>query len=228
MTAFSPQLQLETLYILNKQGRILTTRDHHLSPGARFVLIRSASACAWAIRADIQDSLAAHIDDLARQEIAVDDLRRQPVHAERYTALLGGRIDSGPAFTFPESLPHSTGTIVIDEVAMLKENFQGWSARELPDCSPIVGVVEQHHAISVCFSARTSTVSAEAGVETTARFRGRGLGSRVTAAWAWAVRGSGRLPLYSTSWSNKASLGVARKLGLEMCASDWSLWDEHG
>ncbi len=116
-------------------------------------------------------------------------------------------------------------TVRIDRVALLHQNFRGWTASEIPECSPILAVVEKGHAISICFCARKSAVAAEAGVETAAPFRGRGLGSRVTAAWALAIRSSGRLPLYSTSWSNGSSLGVARKLGLEMCASDWSLSD---
>ncbi|MXZ22396.1 MAG: GNAT family N-acetyltransferase, partial [Caldilineaceae bacterium SB0665_bin_25] len=33
----------------------------------------------------------------------------------------------------------------------------------------------------------------------------------------------GRVPLYSTSWENGASLAVARKLGLVAYASGWSL-----
>ena len=70
-----------------------------------------------------------------------------------------------------------------------------------------------------------SAAAAEAGVETAARFRGRGLAPQVTAAWALAIRASNRLPLYSTSWSNEPSLAVARKLGLKPCASDWSLSD---
>jgi hypothetical protein len=45
----------------------------------------------------------------------------------------------------------------------------------------------------------------------------------VTAAWAAAIRASGRIPLYSTSWSNTGSLAVARKLGLSVYASDWSV-----
>jgi hypothetical protein len=36
---------------------------------------------------------------------------------------------------------------------------------------------------------------------------------------------SGRIPLYSTSWTNHASLAVARKLKLMPYASSWSLLD---
>ena len=56
-------------------------------------------------------------------------------------------------------------------------------------------------------------------------YRGRGYGPRVTVAWAEAIWASGRVPLYSTSWDNKASLAVARKLGLAAYASGWSLSD---
>jgi predicted GNAT family acetyltransferase len=86
--------------------------------------------------------------------------------------------------------------------------------------SPVLAVVEAGHAVSVCFCARRSDVAAEAGLQTAEAFRGRGFGTRVTAAWALAIRASGRIPLYSTSWTNGASLAVARKLGLVAYASD--------
>src|SRR4051794_13938248 len=54
--------------------------------------------------------------------------------------------------------------------------------------------------------------------------RGRGLGARVTAAWARAVSDLGRLPMYSTAWDNAASLAIARKLQLIMSATDWSVY----
>ena len=45
----------------------------------------------------------------------------------------------------------------------------------------------------------------------------------VVAAWAHAIRAEGRTPLYSTSWDNAASQGVARKLGLVIYGTDFSL-----
>ena len=137
--------------------------------------------------------------------------------------LLKGRVDSGPSFVFPEAIAKPSGTDCVDDVALLDHNFSGWQASEVPECAPIVGVVEDGQAVSVCFCARRSDVAAEAGVETAVEFRGRGLAPRVTAAWGLAIRASGRIPLYSTSWSNEASLAVARKLGLVAFASTWSV-----
>ena len=77
--------------------------------------------------------------------------------------------------------------------------------------------------MSVCFCARRAGFAAEAGLETAPPFRGLGLGPRVAAAWALAMRASGRTPLYSTAWSNAASLAVARKLGLIPYAATWNL-----
>ncbi|MHC5544420.1 GNAT family N-acetyltransferase, partial [Singulisphaera rosea] len=62
-----------------------------------------------------------------------------------------------------------------------------------------------------------------AGLDTAPAYRRRGYALRVTAAWADAVRSSGRIPLFSTSWENAGSLGVARALGLRVYATDWSV-----
>ena len=113
----------------------------------------------------------------------------------------------------------------IDELSLLERHFRGWTADEIPERSPIMAIMKDGAAISVCFCARRSATAAEAGVETAERFRGRGLGARVTAAWARAIEATGRVPIYSTSWTNSASLALARKLSLDLCASDWSLWD---
>ena len=138
-------------------------------------------------------------------------------------ALVEGQCDSGPAFTFPDELARPHGTVLIDDQEALGRHFPGWTASEVPYRTPIVAVVEKGRAVSVCFSSRRSHVAAECGVETAAGYRGRGLATRVTAAWARAVRATGRVPLYSTSWSNAPSLAVARKLGLIPYAGRWSI-----
>ncbi|MGE0702325.1 MAG: GNAT family N-acetyltransferase [Vicinamibacterales bacterium] len=166
------------------------------------------------------------MDALARGEPPVRDFERNPLHAQQYVALLGGRVESGPAFTFPEVIPPPRDIIAIDHHVPLERHFRGWTEQEVRERAPILAVIEDGYAVSVCFCARLSTEAAEAGLETAEPFRGRGLAPRVTAAWALAIRASGRFPLYSTSWTNGASLAVARKLGLNTCAFDWNVYGD--
>lgn len=179
--------------------------------------------CAWGVHAAVPRELASELDDLARREPPALDVHGPPVHEQSYVSLVGGRIYSGPAFIFPDAVPAPVDVVAVTDASLLEHHFRGWTADEIPGRSPIIAVVEEGHAVSVCFCARRSAVAAGAGLETADRWRGHGLGPRVTAAWARAVRASGRLPIYSTYWSNNASLAVARKLGLITCASDWSL-----
>jgi hypothetical protein len=220
----TPDLQLQTLFVLDAEGRITSTREPGPNRPPAFSLVRSATACAWALRAGVPEELAGEVCRLAREEPPILDLRDVPVHADRYVSLLGGRVESGPAFTFPDAVVQPADVVVIQDERLLERNFRGWEAGEIAaGRSPVVAVVEGGHPVSVCFCARRSAVAAEAGLETAEAFRGRGFGPRVTAAWASAIRASGRIPLYSTSWSNDASLAVARKLGLLAYASDWSV-----
>ena len=220
----TPALHLHTLFVLDDRGRMAATREPGPTLPPHLSLVRSAATCVWAVRADIPDDIAAELDALARDELPVADLHEPPVHAERYAALLGGRVSSGPAFSFPDAFPDPGEVVFVHDVRQLKRHFRGWVAEEIPGCSPVVAVLEDGHAVSVCFCARRSEVAAEAGLETAEAFRGRGLGPRVTTAWALAVRESGRTPLYSTSWDNTASLQVARKLRLHAYASSWSIY----
>ncbi|MCY3897245.1 MAG: GNAT family N-acetyltransferase [Caldilineaceae bacterium] len=219
----TPDLHLHTLFLLDSAGRILGTREPNPEPGPRFVLIRGRTNCAWAVRADVPQGIAEELEGLARAEPPVADFRGVPVHAEQYRTLAGGEVYAGPAFTFPKTVEQPDATAHVNALPLLARHFSGWTVTEIPERSPIVAVVVDGHAVSVCFCARRSERAAEAGLETAEAFRGRGFGPQVTAAWALAVRASGRVPLYSTSWENGASLAVARKLGLLAYACGWSL-----
>jgi hypothetical protein len=223
MRQFTPFIDLRTLFVLDDAGRILSTREPGASPGPLFHLIRSRRACAWAAHAQVRPEVASELDRLAQQEPPARDFRGLPVHADRYVGLTGGRVDAGPVFLFPENLPRESGVVLLADEVPLRACFSGWTAEEVGGRSPILAVLENGRAVSVCFCARRSAAAAEAGVETAVECRGRGLGWRVAASWALAVRACGRLPLYSTSWSNAASLGLARRLGLRTCAGYFSV-----
>lgn len=220
----TPNLQLQTLFVLNAEGRMTGTREPGSNRPPVLSLVRSGTDCAWAVRADVPDDLAAELARLARQERPTPDLRVPPVHADRFVSLVHGRIESGPAFTFPEAFPAPAGVVLLHD-PHAGDRYFPWLDEEMDGRSPVLAELEDGQAVSICFCARRSDVAAEAGLDTVEAFRGRGSGPRVTAAWALAIRSSGRVPLYSTSWSNQASLAVARKLGLVAYASDWSLYD---
>ncbi|MGH7460640.1 MAG: GNAT family N-acetyltransferase [Longimicrobiales bacterium] len=225
----TPDLQLQTLFVLDSDGRIVSTREPGANRGPCFALIRSAVSCAWAVRADVPPDVAGELADLARHEPPAADLSAAPVAADRYRSLLQRRVETGntircyegPAFTFPDAIVHSAGVVLIEDERLLEHNFRGWVPSEIAaGRAPVLAVVEDGHPVSICFCARRTDVAAEAGVDTAEAYRGRGLAVRATAAWARAIRASGRIPLYSTSWTNEASLAVARKLKLVPYASN--------
>jgi predicted GNAT family acetyltransferase len=99
-----------------------------------------------------------------------------------------------------------------------------WIAEAKPGEQPLVVARDASgRVVAVCHAARRSDAAAEAGLEVDPSVRRAGLGIAVTAAWAAAVRAGGREPLYSTSWANEASRGVARRLGLLLRGEDWHL-----
>jgi hypothetical protein len=228
----TPELQRAWFFLrplarqLMASHRLSAIPEVNARPAPLFVLIRGTSNVAWGVRNDVPAGIADHLDRLAAEEQPVRDFQAPPLYADEYQSLVGGQISSGPAFGFPDEIAQPTNIAFVDRLDLLERNFRGWIVEEISWCSPIVAVMDGGYPVSVCFCAtKNSAPAIEAGVETAAAFRGRGLAPRVTAAWACAVRASGRIPLYSTSWTNTASRAVARKLGLIQYAGDWSLID---
>lgn len=234
----TPALKLQTVFALDAQHRITSTREPGASRGPLFCLVRGVDTCAWAVRADVPKVAAEELEALAQLEPPSSNFEDAPIHAGDFLSVLAGRIapacdvvakrsrSDGPAFTFSKTLIHSPDVVVIEDETRLAHHFSGWVPGEIAaGRSPVVAVIDDGRPVSICFCARNSPAAAEAGVNTTEAWRGRGFAPRVVAAWALAIQASGRVPLYSTSWTNTASLAVARKLGLTMYASDWSLYD---
>jgi len=221
----TPELHLQTVYVLNQAGRILSTREPQATAGPGFALVRSPTRCASAVRADVAEDIALELGRLAQEEPLLSNLRDEPVHMDRYQSLLEGRVHSGPAFSFPQGLPpQSPDVVVVQDEHLLQHHFRGWIEGEIAaGRAPVLAIVDGGYPVSICFSGRSSGIAAEAGLETAVGFRGRGLAAQVTSAWGMAVRTSGRVPLYSTDWSNASSLAVARKLKLEPYAAHWSV-----
>ena len=183
-----------------------------------------SDACAWAIRADVSAGRAADLSRLLAEEPPAADLRSEPFHAARYESM--GRVECGPAFSFPDDIVPPSDVVILEDARSVGTAHFQWLEDELSERSPAAVVVENAQVVSVCCCARLSDEAAEASLYTAPGFRGQGHAQRVTAAWALAVRAIGRIPLYSTTWTNDASRAVAAKLGLLAYASDISVYDE--
>lgn len=223
------EAQVEALYVHDPNGRLLRTNEPDPLPAPRFFLGRTREGNVWRVREDLPERLARELAGLASREPVAADLRSNPTFHEQYCAVLHSQAElrmiyAGPAYSFPAEipLPGKVVRIGVGNSVLLRRGFGG-AADQFEQRAPCLVVVEDGMAVSVCFSSRISPRVAEAGVETLEGYRGRGYATRAVAGWARAVRERGRAPLYSTSWANLASQGVARKLGLCLYGVDYSL-----
>jgi hypothetical protein len=221
-TAELVRLHVEALFTRDPRGRIAFVNEPGGDRAPRFYFARSTTGNVWRCRDDLAADVVQALEQVASAEPVHDDLRAAPRNVDGFLAALRidrdrAAIDSGPAYRFPEQIaPVAATRITRSGVHRLKrlswdleETQRSFEARE-----PFLAVLEDGAAVALCHSARLTAQAAEAGLQTLAEYRRRGHASAVTAAWALAIRATARIPLYSTSWGNVASQGVARRLGL--------------
>jgi len=196
----TPELHLQTCFVLDADARIASTREPNGTRGPLFSLVRGLSSCAWAIRQDVPAEVALELDRLARDEPALVDFRDPPIHAQRYFEALAGRarprhgIAQGVAFSFPEVIAESDDVVVVSSESQLERNFRGWIPGEIAaGRGPVVAIVDSGFPVSVCFCARRSDSAAEAGLETAEPYRRRGFppnssGTRRQFSWGASRR----------------------------------------
>lgn len=224
-------LHLDALFVHDERGRIVTRNALDRGPAPRFFLGRTPDGNRWRFRHDLPDALVSRLEASCQEEPPTADLRSPLRHEQRYRALLAGHGPeaeawSGPAYRFPEALPPTALDVVRltagDAHLLRGGDLEPW-LEDIGHSEPLVALVREDRAVSVCGSVRISPEAHEAGVETSAGARGRGFAVAVVAAWARAVRQLGAEPLYSTSWDNAASQAVASKLDLIPYAADYWL-----
>jgi GNAT superfamily N-acetyltransferase len=226
------EIQVEALFTHDAEGRIFVDNEPDGDPAPRFFFGRTREGNRWRVRHDVPEETARRLEELAETEPVRDDLEALPVHLDAMLEALRQDHDPvighhGPAYRFPEALPDlaSVTRITLPNLALLRRmipNLDGL-ARDFAWVEPWMAMVVDGVAVSTCFSSRLTDRAAEAGLDTLEGYRGRGYAPAVVAAWARAVRETGRIPLYSTSWGNLASQAVARKLGLIVYGSDLSI-----
>lgn len=217
------------LYHLDAAGCLVAERWLTAPPAPRLAVWRSPRGIIWRWRHDLPIPLAAALHRICATEPVPFALGAPPQRRTGLRALLSAHAPlageyRGPAFIFDEQ-PEPSGAAVpvaAHNAHLLQPDFPRLT-RVLDAIQPCVALLRDGRAVSVCYAARTHRLAAEAGVETLPAYRGRGLATEATAGWAATVRRQGRAALYSTAWTNTASLGVARRLRLRPFAEDWSL-----
>jgi RimJ/RimL family protein N-acetyltransferase len=238
------ELQIAALFITDSQGRLRYNQEPgyqeaELDLAPRVFMGRTQAGNIWRFRFDLPQSLVQELVELCRAEPPLDleQLGEPPQTSARIRAMLQTHAPitqewHGPAYFISEksnSISSSSSKRIVqireENASVLQANFS-WKLKRASgnQSGPCVAAVEEGQAVSICYCARLTREAAEAGVETVAAARRRGYGSGVVAEWAAAVRQAGLVPLYSTSWDNLASRGVAHKLGMEFYAEDWSLY----
>jgi RimJ/RimL family protein N-acetyltransferase len=220
--------RMDALFLYDASGRMRRVKSLWKErPAPRFFFGQTRDGNIWRFRYDLPTGLVRTLEELASAEPAAHDLRALPgcVDAIRtaLTADLAMQHEwAGPAYRFPETVARPDGVVAVTEANadIVRDGFP-WLPDELEASQPALVVVNDGMAVSVCRSVRVGRQAVEAGIETLTLFRGRGYATAVVAGWAQAVRDRGLIPLYSTSWTNLASQGVARRLGLVQYGVDY-------
>ena len=230
------ELQASALFTSDDDQRLRYIREPgyaeaDLDPAPRFFMGRTRAGNMWRFRHNLPEDLVRSLEQLCRAEPAAQNLAEPPLQARAIRALLHAHAPiaaewRGPAYWIPDRIDAPSNVVLITEANahLLAATFP-WTITEPGGfkIGPLAATIAQNQALSICFCSRITAQAAEAGVETVPAARGHGYASAAVAAWAAAVQQRGLVALYSTSWDNLASQGVARKLGMLRYGDDWSI-----
>ena len=223
------EIQVEVLFTQDENGHLQYINepigDTKIAPRFFFGNTNEGSICRF--RHDLPDNVVTQLKEVTTTKLMPMNSEKIPSVHGQFKEILQShapieRVWIGPAYRFPKHISSSTNVVRLSRanVDLLKGNFAEMVS-ELNSSQPCLAVVEDSQVVSICRSVRLSSRAHEAGVDTLTGYRRRGYATSVVAAWALAVRALNRIPLYSTSWDNVASQGVARRLGLVQYGVDY-------
>ncbi len=223
------EIEADVLFTSDKNGRLLRVNEPwpDTARAARMLLTRPLDGPARCyFREDLPDGLIRKIEKIIVREEAPQTLTSPPSYQKEYVRLLGGeKVEYGPCYWMPDLLVEADVVFLSEQnVRPFIQNGFSWLAEEISYVAPCAAVIRDKQAVCICRSVRKSRWASEAGLETLSEHRGRGYAGLAAAAWAQAVRQTGRIPLYSTSWDNLASQRVAQKLGLRWYGVSCEIW----
>ena len=222
------EIQAETLFTYDQRGRTLRDNVPEGGVAPRLFVGRTLQGDIARFSAALPEDVVVRLAQTLTEEPIAHDLQVPLLTDARLRAILAEHAPvtasgGGPTFVFPAAItpPDGVTPITAANRDLVREGFPDLyrTFAAVPHC---FAVVRDGAAVSVCLSSRIGPRAIEAEVETLPAFRGHGYAAAVTAAWALAVRAAGGVPLYTTSWENVGSRGVARRLGLNQYATD--LW----
>lgn len=206
-------IQVEVLFVHSPVGKMKCVNEKGNPKAPRFFLGRTREGSITRYHCNVGDKTISKIEKLIREPSNHIEIAKiiNVLNEERTVE----NIWMGPAFMLPNNLHKPTRTIQITEKnkELLRENFPDL-IEQMEWRQPYFAIVQNEKVVSICCSARSTPVAAEASAETLEEFQGNGYGTDVVTAWAISIQEEKRIPLYSTSWDNYASQAVARKLKL--------------
>ena len=211
---------LEAMFRSDGRGR--TTGD-----APALYVVRSRDAVVCGCRADLPDEVVAALEEVAeRPRGRFPEWERQ--YGDYIAALAAiapiASVRGGPLWAFPDEIHDFGPTVRVGpaDAHLLLGGLDEWVA-DAAAGMPMTASLEDGRAAGVCASVRVSAKVHCAGVETASDRRERGHASRATAGWGRLVRELGAEPLYGTTFDNLGSQGVARRLGLVLIGSEFSV-----
>jgi hypothetical protein len=223
------QLHVHTCYGHDDRGRLSRINEHDGGAAPRFWLGRTTEGVIWRFGLRFPDGLADEFSRLCRSEPIVDDPRVPPLNQSTYERLLSESAEptvarSGPTYRLSDRSATASTAVEIgsSHAALLRGTLDDW----IPDLEfrrPFYVSLSGSRAVAVCTSVRIGDRADEAGVETAPAHRRQGHAVNAVRGWSAALLASGKIPLYSTSWTNLASQAVARRAGFELFGTEYTI-----